>query len=195
MTHFRDVDPKTFHKVDRSRTRTSVPPPAVQSSLTEFPGLTTLTGKISTKKIGSRLETFTELLNPGSSTNVIRHPTLSCSYTVLEGSGFLSYKYSIQELSTGSVVVIDPKNDFRFYTEGSHVLLAVTQEKYYDLEVELVEEVGGSSAVVEVSPKARPVSKLAEQQVAAREGRPQHEAVSPANEDAVYDAFTGTWVK
>jgi mannose-6-phosphate isomerase-like protein (cupin superfamily) len=132
------MDPKLFYKAEPR-------PAAVKTqyvsdhSLADFEGIPTPYGKRS-KIVPGRLETYTEVINIGGSTGVVVHEQLGKSIVVLEGHGFLDVETTPCQttevkLSPGSFHYLKPGNGYAFRTVDAFMVLAVSQEAYYELEL------------------------------------------------------------
>jgi hypothetical protein len=132
------MDPKLFYKAEPR-------PAAVKTqyvsdhSLADFEGIPTPYGKRS-KIVPGRLETYTEVINIGGSTGVVVHEQLGKSIVVLEGHGLLEVEITPchtteVKLLPGSFHYLKPGNGYAFRTVDAFMVLAVSQEAYYELEL------------------------------------------------------------
>lgn len=150
-----DIDPKTFHRAAPREplpleVAMEVPKPLFSArSLADFEGEPTPYGKRS-KKTQGRLETFTEVVNVGGHSSLVLHPQLYKTIVVLEGYGTLDLEdkdhyygsadiHSIK-LVPGDFHVLPAKRAYALSTESGFMVLGVTQEAYYDLELQCVED-------------------------------------------------------
>jgi mannose-6-phosphate isomerase-like protein (cupin superfamily) len=206
-----DIDPKTFY-----RPAPRLPPPLEVAmeipkplfsarSLADFDGEPTAYGKRS-KKTNGRLETFTEVVNIGGSSALLSHPQLFKTIVVLEGYGVLRLDgpNGLEEikLSPGDFKVLPAKTVYAISTEGGFMVLGVTQEAYYDLELVVAESVGERLGVAplfgsHLPPRERYHSKAVEQslEMATVENRRIESIETEAREAHTkdFDPFDPRW--
>lgn len=91
-----------------------------------------------------KFETYFEFMLPKTSTNVYSHPAKTRTYRVLTGGGALmklkdvkvgeetKVETSVQKLSAGDEVVVEPGTSFRLLATDFGLEMFVTQEEKYD---------------------------------------------------------------
>lgn len=181
-----DIDPKLFH---RAAPREPIPvevamevplPLFSAKSLADFEGQATPYGKrAAIAPSHGRLVMFTEVVNISACSAVYLHQQLFKTIVVLEGYGILHLEdrennpHGLEKikLSPGDCHVLPAKTAYAFSTKDSFMVMAVTQEAYYDLELLVVEPAEETIGVIpvfgsHVPPRERFTSKAVEQSLA-----------------------------
>lgn len=128
-----DVDPKKFARIERPKPAPKAAPAVVnvRNNILSLTTIETGYGLVS-DKVNESLEGFIMTLFPTSSTNALMHQSLSKCVVVLDGSGTVELNKKNVPLVVGSLLVIPPNKEYRFFTSSDYLVLAVSQESKYE---------------------------------------------------------------